>query len=82
MEIGLRLGSGKGNDVTVSQFPLMFPLPCDGPQSEQVFYFFSQPNDPHFSCCQKSHEQPEADFCQFWASGKQKVGLSCCLLRL
>ena len=52
-------------------------------QSEQVFSFFSQPNDPHFSCCQKSHEQPEADFCQFWASGKQKVVfVSCCLLTL
>ena len=51
-------------------------------QSEQVFSFFSQPNDPHCSCCQKSHEQPEADFCQFWASGKQKVVLTCCLLTL
>ena len=30
-------------------------------QSEQVFSFFSQPNDPHCSCCQKSHEQPGAD---------------------
>lgn len=57
--------SGKGSAVTVSQFPLMFPPPGDGPSLSMSRFFL-----PHFSCCQKSHEQPKAGSCQFGASGK------------